>query len=49
MESVRESTIEQKNQVGEEGDSEDDSESNENDNEFENNGIGVEDEFLNSV
>ena len=48
MESVTESTIEQQNQVGEEGDSEDDSESNENDNKVENNGIGVEEEFLNS-
>ena len=33
MESVREATIEQHNQVGEESDNEDDSETNENDNE----------------
>ena len=49
MESIRESTIEQQNQVGEEGDNEDDSESNENDNEVENNGIGVEEEFLSTI
>ena len=49
MESVRESTIEQQNQVREEGDNEDNSKSNENDNEIENNGIGVREEFLSSI
>ena len=37
------------NQVGEEGDYEDDRETNVNYNEAENNGIGVEKEFLSSI
>ena len=41
--------IEQHNQVGEEGDNENYSETNENDNEAENNSIGVEEDFLNSI
>ena len=49
MKSIRESTIEQQNQVGEKDDNEDDSETNENDNKAENNGIGVEEEFLISI
>ena len=49
MKSVRKATIEQQNQVGEEGDNEYDSETNKNDNQAENNGIGVEEEFLSNI